>query len=98
MCNLKANFIQFVNTFLGQLERQNGGEERGGGVHLGGVVVVGVSGAQLVESCPTRTEHHNHPCATGSIVTGLRSFALIGGTRTNQNPEQCARMDGSVLL
>ena len=47
-CYFQANCIQFVNTFLGQLERKNRSEERGGGVHLG-VVVVGVSGAPLRE-------------------------------------------------
>lgn len=35
-CYFQADCIQFVDTFLGQLERKNRSEERGGGVHFVG--------------------------------------------------------------
>ncbi len=33
LCHFQANCIQFVDTFLGQLQRKNRSEERGSGVH-----------------------------------------------------------------
>ncbi len=56
-----SNVIHLPFNLIAVDNNLNGGHESGG--------VVGVSGAPLGESCPTRTDPHQRPCATLPTVT-----------------------------